>query len=138
VDDGLRLERQVVAHPAGDVDQGHPKEFKQQEDGGVDCEQPGDRTCERRQAERHFSTSCHDWLRCYLQIFLSSSIGLQLILSHLSGWGTTGGLRCPALSSARTANITLSFDSGSVMRLTFPTDFECSHSGLAVSRHTTS
>ena len=65
VDNRLRLERQVVAHPAGDVDQGHAEEFKQQEDGGIDREQPGDRAGEGRQAQRHFSASCHNWLRSF-------------------------------------------------------------------------
>ena len=67
VDNGLRLERQVVAHPAGNVDQGHPEEFKQQEDGSVHREQPGDRAGKGRQAQRHFSASCHDWLRCFFR-----------------------------------------------------------------------
>ena len=57
---------------------------------------------------------------------------------HRSGTGTTGRLRCPAASTARTAKITLSFESFSVARVTLPTFCACSHSGLVVARHNTS
>src|SRR6266478_4141856 len=63
--------------------------------------------------------------------------------SHLSGGqrsgaGTTGKLRCPSLSTARTANITLSFETFKFVRVVFPASCACSHSGLLVARHTTS
>src|ERR1700689_1988742 len=57
---------------------------------------------------------------------------------YRSGTGTTGRLRCPAASTARTAKITLSFDSLSVARSTLPKFCTCSHSGLVVARHNTS
>src|SRR5215472_16194926 len=60
--------------------------------------------------------------------------------NHLyrSGVGTTGRLRCPARSIARTEKITLSFESFIVVRVTLPTLCACSHSGLVVARHSTS
>src|SRR5579864_7122471 len=49
-----------------------------------------------------------------LRIKLSPSSWLQR-----SGTGTTGKLRCPSLSTARTAKITLSLDNFSVARVSF-------------------
>src|SRR4029079_11612918 len=46
--------------------------------------------------------------------------------TYRSGSGTVGKLRCPALSTARTAKITLSFDSGSVQLVLSPHDWTCS------------
>lgn len=57
---------------------------------------------------------------------------------YRSGVGTAGKLLCPALSTARTAKITLSLDLSIVMLLTFPAACACSHSGLVVARHNTS
>jgi len=58
--------------------------------------------------------------------------------TYRSGSGTVGKLRCPALSTARTAKITLSFDSGSVQLVLSPHDWTCSQAGLVVARQTTS
>ena len=58
--------------------------------------------------------------------------------TYLSGSGTTGRLRCPCSSTARTAKITLSFDIFSVARFTLPARSACSQSGLLVARQTTS
>src|SRR5579863_4051657 len=57
---------------------------------------------------------------------------------YRSGTGTTGRLLWPAASTARTAKITLSFESFSVARVPLPKDWTCSHSGLVVARHNTS
>src|ERR1700732_3907140 len=59
-------------------------------------------------------------------------------LTQRSGKGTTGRLRCPAASTALTAKMTLSFESFRVVRVTLPTFWTCSHSGLLVLRHRTS
>src|SRR5277367_2486482 len=72
------------------------------------------------------------------QAALSLSKGWDSHTTHRSGTGTTGRLRCPALSTASTAKITLSFESFSVARVAPPKLCVCSHSGLLVSRHTTS
>ena len=48
------------------------------------------------------------------------------------------GLRFPFESTARTPKMKLSFESGSVTRVRFPTAIECCQSGLDVVRHTTS
>src|SRR3984893_2380641 len=55
-----------------------------------------------------------------------------------SGKGTTGKLRCPSLSTALTAKVTLSLESFRVVRRTLPTFWTCSHSGLVVARQRTS
>src|ERR1051325_3084110 len=61
-----------------------------------------------------------------------------MVVTYRSGAGTTGKLGCPAPSSARTAKITLSFDSFIVARVALPTLCACSQSGLVVARQTTS
>src|SRR5215475_9066151 len=63
---------------------------------------------------------------------------VQLRPSYRSGTGTTGKLRCPSLSTARTPKITLSFERSKVASVLFPTDCTCSHSGALVARQTTS
>src|SRR5207247_6054330 len=55
-----------------------------------------------------------------------------------SGMGVTGRLLWPSPSTARRAKITLSFEIGSVARVTLPTSFACSQSGLEVDLHRTS
>ncbi len=57
---------------------------------------------------------------------------------YLSGSGTTGRLRWPAASSARTANITLSFETCKVARVPLVTAWTCSQSGALVARQMTS
>ncbi len=58
--------------------------------------------------------------------------------AYRSGAGTTGRLRCPSRSSARTAKITLSLESLRVVLVTLPTFRACCHTGLLVSRQMTS
>src|SRR5579864_2284080 len=58
--------------------------------------------------------------------------------SHRCGDGTTAKLWCPASSTDCTANITLSFDTGTVARVAFPTCCECSQFGALVARQTIS
>src|SRR5450759_1081203 len=57
---------------------------------------------------------------------------------YLSGSGTTGRLRCPAASTARTPNITLSFESFRVARVPLLTVWTYSQSEAFVERQTTS
>src|SRR5213594_621461 len=52
--------------------------------------------------------------------------------------GVTGRLLWPSPSTAPRAKITLSFEIGSVARVTLPTSFACSQSGLEVDLHRTS
>ena len=57
---------------------------------------------------------------------------------YLSGSGTTGKLRCPAASTARTPNMTLSFETFRVARVPLLTDWAYSQSAALVKRQTTS
>src|SRR5690348_11425593 len=68
----------------------------------------------------------------------SSYSTLVMVAGHRSGCGTTGKLLCPTWSTARTAKITLSFETGTVSFVAFLTVCECCQSGADVSRHTTS
>src|SRR5437762_12655085 len=52
--------------------------------------------------------------------------------------GVTGRLLWPSPSTARRAKITLSFEIGSVARVTLPTSFACCQSGLEVDLNRTS
>src|SRR3954464_513594 len=54
------------------------------------------------------------------------------------GMGTTGKLRWPCASTARTAKNTLSFERFSTAMCTLPTASTFSHSAAVVARHTTS
>src|SRR5258708_25345997 len=58
--------------------------------------------------------------------------------AYLSGSGTTGRLRCPAASTARTPNITLSFETFTVARVPLLTVWTYSQSGAFVERQTAS
>src|SRR5208337_5197953 len=60
------------------------------------------------------------------------------LTTYLSGSGTTGRLRCPAESTARTANITLSFETFRVARAPLLTVWTYSQSAAFVERQTTS
>src|SRR5205823_15067035 len=57
---------------------------------------------------------------------------------YLSGCGVTGKLLCPASSTLCTAKMTLSFETGTVVFVAFFTACECSQSGAAVARQSTS
>ena len=76
---------------------------------------------EGREAERNGAAASH-----------------ERVVFYLSGSGTTGRLRWPAASSARTPNITLSFETFRVARVPLVTVWTCSQSGALVARQTTS
>src|ERR1019366_1956183 len=57
---------------------------------------------------------------------------------YLSGSGTTGKLRCQVASTARTPNITLSFETSRVARVPLLTVWTYSQSAAFVARQTTS
>ena len=65
-------------------------------------------------------------------------LNLSFCLFYLSGSGTTGKLRCPAASTARTPNISLSFETFSVARVLLLTNWAYSQSAALVERQTTS
>jgi hypothetical protein len=57
---------------------------------------------------------------------------------YLSGSGTTGKLRCPSASTARTPNISLSFETLKVARVPLVTVWTYSQSAALVERQMTS
>src|SRR5271156_3588307 len=78
----------------------------------------------------------------YLIVLVCAGLTLlreeEALITYRSGTGTTGKLRCPAASSARTAKITLSLESFKVTCVASLTLCAWSHSGLVVARHSTS
>src|ERR1700722_13170122 len=138
--------RRNNAHAGKSGQEGH-----HQENARVDSQEPGERPGERGQAQRHrFAGSPHWSTSRPILLVLGScrwvppcsrhlgDVGIFLNPHQRCGTGTTGKLRCPAASTARTAKITLSFESFSVARVTLPNFWTCSHSGLLVPRHNTS
>src|SRR3954465_2103044 len=128
-----RRKCEVVAQVDPERDPEHLQQQDEQEYARIDSDEPAHCPRKRRQAQGHgFAGSSHKCPLCWRDQFYSLNV------NHRSGVGTTARLRCPALSRALTAKTTLSFESFIVVRVTLPTFWACSHTGLVVDRHSTS
>src|SRR5208282_18345 len=115
---GNRDQRQPLPHQKENIRGKILHHLLKQVDPGASQNDAPNPSCKGREAERDGLSSAHYF--------------------YLSGSGTTGKLRCPAASTARTPNITLSFETFTVARVPPLTVWTYSQSAALVERHTTS